>query len=325
VLFTILGTVNRDRIVTRDGAVHESLGGVLYNALTLARCAEARDCIRPVARLGEADRAEALDLLGGLRAVDPARLVFVPGRSNEATLTYTGPDTRTETLVDRVGPLSDEEVLAAGRADYLLANLISGWDFAPAQLARAAREGGARVLLDLQSLTLAPPGADGLRAARAVPDWAAWCAPVEILKGNESEVGRFLGRALARPADFEWAAERVLAEGPRVLIVTLGVRGAYVASSDRPRPSRGRGRVRSRGSPGRVVPAVPGVHVVDPTGCGDAFAAGFLAEHAKGGDPVRAACAGNALAALVAARRGLRALRDLPDPAPLAATLLQAL
>lgn len=315
-LFTILGTVNRDRIVTRGGERHESLGGILYNALALARCVGAGDRIRPVARLGEADRAEALDLLGGIEAIDPSGLVFAPGLSNEAVLEYTGPDDRTETLVDRVGPFSDGEVLAAGRADFLLANLISGWDFTPGQLARAARGGGARVLLDIQSLTLAPPGPDGRRAPRAVPDWAAWCAPVEILKGNRSEVGWFLGRTLGRPEDYEWAAERVLAEGPRVLVITLGGRGAYVASAG--------GMAAARRSRGRVIPAAPGVRVADPTGCGDAFASGFLAEHARGGDPLRAVCAGNAIAALVAARQGLRALRDLPDPAPLAESLVRA-
>lgn len=324
-LFAILGTVNRDRIVTEDGSVHESLGGVLYNALTLARCVGEGDRIRLVARLGEEDRAAVLALLAALETrdragarlalIDASGLAAVPGPSNETTLTYTGPDTRTETLIDRVAPLTDDEVRSAGEADFLLANLISGWDFTPAQLAGAVGVRGARVFLDIQSLNLAPPGPDGLRAQRDIPDWASWCAAVEIVKGNASEVGSLVGRRLASRHDLDWAASRVFEAGSRALVVTLGVRGAYAAT-----------RAGEGSAPrGRVVPAVPGVRVVDSTGCGDGFASAFLAEYAKSGDALRAACAGNAVAALVAARRGLAPLHDLPDPRPLTDRLIAVL
>jgi len=298
--FAIAGTVNRDRIVALDGAVHESLGGILYNAIVLARCAAPGDTIRLYARLGEADRAETLGLLARLPAIDASGLVFVPGGSNEATLTYTAADARTETLIDRVGPLTDDEIIPAGCAEWLLANLISGWDFTPGQIARAAAAGGAHVLLDVQSLALAPPGKDGLRRYRAIDEWLDWCAAVEIVKGNAEEIGWFVERPLAAPDDFAWAAARVLDAGPRALVVTLGARGAFVAWDQR--------------HDGRIVPAVTDVKVADTTGCGDAFAAGFLLEFARSEDPLRATCAGNAVAALVAESRGLAALLDLPKP-----------
>jgi sugar/nucleoside kinase (ribokinase family) len=46
--------------------------------------------------------------------------------------------------------------------------------------------------------------------------------------------------------------------------------------------------------------------VVDVTGAGDAFAAGFVAEYARTGDALAAARAGNALAAQVVGRVGAR-------------------
>lgn len=306
--FAIAGIVNRDRVIMPGGAEHSSLGGILYNALTLARCASTGDTIRVIGRLGDEDRDEALALLGACPAIDSSGLVFRAGASNQATLAYASADRRVETLVDRVGSLEDAEILQAAGADFVLANLISGWDFTPAQLALLSGA-GARVLLDVQSLTLARPRADGTRAFRAVADWRDWCAHVEIVKGNAEEVAWFTGAGLEAVTELGRAARAVLECGPRVLVTTLGGRGCHVAWRD---AGQGEGGLRSR-----IVPAIPDVPVADPTGCGDAFASAFLAEYARTEDPLRAACAGNALAALVAATRGLRALLTLPDSAAL--------
>lgn len=304
--FAIVGTVNRDRVIMPDGAEHSSLGGILYNALTLARCASRDDTIRVIGRLGDEDRDEALALLGRSPAIDSSGLVFCAGASNQASLAYTSADHRVETLVDRVGPLSDDEIVRAADADFVLANLISGWDFTPPQLAHLSG-GGTRVLLDVQSLTLAPPGGDGTRVFRAVPEWREWCAHVEIVKGNAEEIAWFTGAGLDAVTELRRAARAVLERGPRVLVTTLGARGCHVAWRD---AAQGKGGLRSR-----IVPAIPGVRVADPTGCGDAFASAFLADYARSEDPLRGACAGNALAAAVASTRGLDALLTLPDTA----------
>jgi ribokinase len=54
------------------------------------------------------------------------------------------------------------------------------------------------------------------------------------------------------------------------------------------------------------VEAYPAERVVDVTGAGDAFAAGFVVEYLRSGDPRKAAEAANRLAAGVVARRGAR-------------------
>lgn len=307
----IVGTVTRDRIVTLDGETHTSLGGILYNALTAARCARRGDAIRLVGMAGEDDRAELHELLGRSAVVDSRGLRFLPGGSNEVVLTYTSADDRHETLDDRLGSLRDADVDALGRADALLANLISGHDFTPRQLARMRAGIDGPILLDIQSLTLAPPGPDGTRHYRAIPDWRAWCASVDVLKGNETELGWFARGGPVEPRELRGLARDVLDAGPSVLAITLGARGVLVAL---------RGEARQR-----LVPAVGGVNVVDSTGCGDAFASGFLHEYASSGDAMRAGCRGNAVAALVAATRGLRPLLELPDPEPAFARLLAAL
>ena len=89
------------------------------------------------------------------------------------------------------------------------------------------------------------------------------------------------------------AVARALRAWAPLVVVTLGAAGCLVAGDREPA--------------GRVVhvPAVPGP-VVDTTGAGDAFAAGFVVATLRGADPVAAAQAGAVAAAAVVGRPGPR-------------------
>jgi 2-dehydro-3-deoxygluconokinase len=84
----------------------------------------------------------------------------------------------------------------------------------------------------------------------------------------------------------EWGAEQV--------IVKLGPEGCLVSASG--------------GT--ELVPAVKVMRVIDTTGAGDAFNAGFLVARDAGQDPVQAAHAANHLAAIVIQHRGAILSRD---------------
>lgn len=85
-----------------------------------------------------------------------------------------------------------------------------------------------------------------------------------------------------------WSRAEVL-ERVGTWITTLGAKGCRIERAD--------------GQPSEVA-AVPPEALVDPTGVGDAFRAGFLAGLAAHLDPVRCAQAGSAMAALVLAGLG---------------------
>lgn len=57
---------------------------------------------------------------------------------------------------------------------------------------------------------------------------------------------------------------------------------------------------------GQVIPAAPVVHVVDPTGAGDAFAAAFASSYLKGSSPIDAARHAVTVAASAVTRAGAR-------------------
>ena len=129
---------------------------------------------------------------------------------------------------------------------------------------------------------------------------------MDLVKLSDEECALVCGTA--DPAE---AAARVLAQGPRVVAVTLGGSGAYVRTRDG----------------GEVVPGFP-AGVVDTTGAGDSFWGGFLAAYVESGlAPDQVGCAdavgfarmGNAVASLCVRRRG--AIPAMPRRAEVEALL----
>ena len=120
--------------------------------------------------------------------------------------------------------------------------------------------------------------ASGEQAA-AILDWvAAAFVDLDYLLPNEEQV-----LALSGCAELSRGCRRLLARGVECVAVTRGARGALVVDGD--------GEA--------FVPAFE-VDVVDTTGCGDAFSAGFLRGLSLGRSRSEAAALGCAAAALVA-------------------------
>lgn len=139
-----------------------------------------------------------------------------------------------------------------------------------AKILRFARENGVVTSADL----LAP----GEQAA-AIRDWIAPAFPhVDYLLPNDEQI---LG--LTGETDLEAAARALIAQGVGCVAATCGADGALVVDAE---------------TTARV-PAFE-IPVVDTTGCGDAFSAGFLRGRALGRDLRDAAVLGCAAAAHVA-------------------------
>jgi sugar/nucleoside kinase (ribokinase family) len=133
---------------------------------------------------------------------------------------------------------------------------------------QAARDAGVTTSVDM----LAP----------GEPMWLDAIAPclplVDLFLPNDEQL---LG--LTAASTLEEGAQSLLDRGVGCVAVTAGARGAYVATAEET----------------AWVPAYA-IEVVDTTGCGDSFSAGFLLGRAQGRDLVAAAALGNATAAQVA-------------------------
>lgn len=139
--------------------------------------------------------------------------------------------------------------------------------------------------------------------ARPLP--AELLARVDWITPNETEAQLLTGASSSPSSEdgIRALAEHFLSIGPRNILLKLGERGAYLATSDGLR---------------MMIPAFA-VTAVDTTAAGDAFNAGFAVALARGRCPADAARFASAVAALSVTRRG--ALPSLPTEDEVAAFL----
>jgi ribokinase len=88
----------------------------------------------------------------------------------------------------------------------------------------------------------------------------------DFLTPNETEAEELTGQSIVSLADAEKAADVLLRRGVSTVILTLGARGAFIKSS--------------HGS--QHIPAFQAGPVIDTTGAGDAFNAGFAVAFSEG-------------------------------------------
>lgn len=112
---------------------------------------------------------------------------------------------------------------------------------------------------------------------------------VDIYKSSATEIESVTGLS-----DPEQAIKEVHDHGAKIVIVTLGARGSIVSFE---------------GSSYNV-PACTPAKVVDPTGAGDAFMGGFLAEYVNDASVLRCACVGSAAASFAVEGVGPTSLKD---------------
>jgi len=101
---------------------------------------------------------------------------------------------------------------------------------------------------------------------------------IDIFKSSLSEL-----RAVTGLSELEPAVKAIHDHGVKIVIATLGAKGAAVSVD---------------GAIHRVPSCKPEI-LVDPTGAGDAFIGGFLAEYVRGEDCSWCSCVGAAVASLV--------------------------
>ncbi len=139
--------------------------------------------------------------------------------------------------------------------------------------------------------------------ARALPD--DLLALVDVLIPNETETALLTGLPASSMDELKAAAGDLRTQGAGAVILTLGARGALIATAEQ----------------ARLIPAFP-ITPVDTTAAGDAFAGGLGTALASGADLVRAVRLGNAAGALAATRLG--AQPSLPTRAEIEVLLAEA-
>jgi len=294
-----VGTINRDTIFTADGERIESYGGLFYSVLPLAYIVPREAACFPICNVGQDVAETVLGLLENRPALRLDGVQVVSEQNTHCVIRYDRAGNKEEMLLGGVPSLTLERFASFLRCDALCVNFITGLELSLDTLRKIRRSTDALMAMDVHSLTL------GMDAHRRrffrVPDrWEEWFAQVDIVQMNEREASLLVGSAWIDDDTLRAFGAHVLSLGPSVLLITLGERGSMTAYID--------GDVRFHRSPVRA----PGP-VLDQTGCGDAFLAGFIVAYLRTQDPVQASHFANRVAGANCCLQGIGQVHRIGD------------
>lgn len=295
----VVGSINRDTILTPDGTRTDSYGGILYSIAALAEVGSAT--IFPVCNVGKDVEDAVRRLLGSMAPVRMDGVRFVPEPNPHCFLTYDSRNRKQETLLGGVPVLTVERLLPFNGCDAVCVNFITGMELELQALQAFRRASSGLVLMDVHSLTL---GIDNncRRFFRVPPRWEAWLGCADVVQLNEREGELLAGGSLDSEEAARKFGERVLSLGPRALLITRGEDGADSVARNP------RGFVEVRHYPAQAA-AVP----VDETGCGDAFLMGFTWSFLKTGSVPSAVRTANRVAGVTCCLRGIEQMARIGD------------
>ncbi|MFQ5674804.1 MAG: carbohydrate kinase family protein [bacterium] len=282
----VIGTFNRDVIYPWQGARVESVGGLYFSVLYLANLLKSTYEILPIAFVGDDFYQKVVDELSEYRNINLSGIQRVAEENTLVTLTYTGSGERKEIISKPMPPLGIEQLRILENADVVILNLITGMDVDLAEMQEFRAANDAVIYMDFHSHAL---GIDehGKRFYRRPDDWKEWVNLADVLQINEMEARTLAGYSAAAPNDrlIEFG-RRLLQYNPSVCHITLADQGSFLFFIK---------------DDSVVVQKNAGITVnepVDAIGCGDAFAAAYLANYFKTHDEITATQFANKVAAM---------------------------
>lgn len=277
----VVGTVVRDTIYPYKGEPIEGWGGIYYTLSNLAGILRDRAILEPIFYLGYDVYDEFLELLkekfpnvrtDGIHKIDQ--------KNNRVILRYVTAEYREETSNYIPPPLPYDLISPFVGNDVILLNFISGYEVTFETYQKIAQGKSGYFYVDFHSLAFGR-NEDGSRFYQRPENWQDWIDLPDILQMNEKEAETLAARSLESIEDYKNFATELVQISKNIINMTLGSKGSVLAFL-------------SEGVPiVRYFEPLKVSKVVDATGCGDSFAAGFISRFLETKDPVESAKYGN--------------------------------
>ena len=280
---TVIGHLCLDVIHHRDGTESQGYGGIFFSVATLANLLPPGVTISPVFGVGKEDYDALIDRLQVYPNIDPSGIFKMAGPTNQVHLYYRDGAERIECSKFISEPIPLKKIRPKLDTDMILVNMISGFDITLETLDEIrmdVREKHVPVYLDVHSLTLGIRE-DFTRYHRPLEAWRRWLFMIHAAQMNEDEAKILPPEKL----DEIGLAKHTLALNTKALHITRGENGCTTFIDDHK-------HVQRFDLPGEK----PGI-AVDPTGCGDVFAAAYCAHYMKTEDVQESARYANVVAA----------------------------
>jgi sugar/nucleoside kinase (ribokinase family) len=287
--YTLIGTILLDRIINIDGIHSDGFGGLMYTINAFRAACNADDEIIPVSRIGNDAYQKVKEYFKDDPRVNLDGLQYFDGPNNQVKLIYKDRAERTEYSLNPMEPLTFDAVKPFLNTDIIVINFISGWDILFGAFRQIRRSYSGPMYADIHSLTLERKE-NGERVPRQVDNIEKWIEGLDFIQSNEIELQR------VSPYDnLSSFCENNDVAKKMIYNLTKGKEGSETSlyKNDRLKIIKG--------EPCEVV------KVIDPTGCGDAYASGFIAEYLNTANVHNAVKNANRMAACMGAFHGLPA------------------
>jgi sugar/nucleoside kinase (ribokinase family) len=294
----VIGTFIKDHIFLVDGTEINSFGGIFYTVSILGNLVSEQDEVYPVCYMGDDICDDIIKRLSEYQSVKTTGIKKIDQNNTAVKLVYKAAEKRDEYLSNRMPPLNLDHILGIGEMDIWLVNFITGFEMSLATFQQFRQQASGLIFMDFHSLSL-DINQDGRRILRKLQNWEQWIQDVDVLQMNEAEAGSMINHNNSSEKNLIDFGNRIIGNHIKIYHITLGSEGSmlFFKEDDQIRNKK--------------IPAYPMEEVVDVTGCGDAFAAGFLAHYFNHNDILAATQYANAIAGVNCTIRGTEELFKL--------------
>lgn len=287
----LIGNIVLDEITTLDGNITKSWGGSFYSIATFQKLLKEGETLLPVTPVGYDIWDEVMLDLSKMDKIDVSALYRSEFPNNKVYLQYIDENEREERAKDILPPMEFDNFQPVLNTDAILLSFISGFDVSLKVLRQLREQYDGIMLMDIHSLLLGIDN-NGKRFSQAYPGWRDWTSNFDCVQMNSVEA-EILMSGESIYFEIQQLAEDMVRNGIEVVNVTLGSEGSLVVCKED-------GNIKSN-----YINPRGNSSLVDPTGCGDAFAATFALEYLRGSGAIKSAEIANNVAGAVSTMRGV--------------------
>jgi len=255
----LVGTLVDDVIYPLQGPKIRAYGGIYHTLITLSVLFSEKDIIIPVTYVGKDHWDRIIQFVNQQKNISVDGLVRSEKKTNQSILRYFSSSERTEISKYPFPALKYEHIEPFLDCDLLAINMISGWDIDLNIFREIRRRYKGEIYIDLHSY-LTQLDKNGQRFHRRPGDIDQWLYLADIIQMNKKEF-TILNTDQLDIADF--CLKYCISER-KLINLTLGSSGSISVLA-----MQGKTESCSKET-------IQNLHATDPTGCGDAFMAGFI-------------------------------------------------
>lgn len=300
----VIGNLVWDRIIQIDGAKVEDFGGIAYNLAALGAIAtfetHSDNLVRisPVCNVGFDIIADAKTFFGKFFAIDFSFARNIPRKNAVHELRYDAKGYRRECNIGRMPEITPVLFKRYNEVSTAIVNYIGGDEFPPRYLRWLKDKYDPLIYMDYHSLALgrtviSRKNYKVQRHFRYNPHWQEYVKLADIVQMNQVELKSIFPETVDETESIVQSAKNIFDAGPYIVIITREDKELVVIAGSKYNPEI------------YIMPVYPVRKLIDPTGCGDSFAAGFIISYCRDRDVVKACEDGLYLACQKAGFSGL--------------------